>query len=290
MLHRSLFPSPLSGRRAGLRHAWTRTLVGRTALIGALSLGLSTGLGLGTATVARGADVAPANVSQLLENLDTAASAGDLTRFLQAYSPKFRHDDGLDRKTFSRSLERFWNQYPNLTYETQVLNWDGNRDKGVAETLTRINGTRQEKGREFALKATLRSRQYFEGDRLVRQEILSEESTVTTGAKPPQLSVNLPETVKTGQDFNFDVIVLEPLENDLLLGGVADEVVNASSYPSPTKVSVEPLIDPKSGTGPGGIFKIGKAPQRPVDRWISAVVVRKDGITMVTRRLQVVAR
>ncbi len=276
----SLFPFVFPFRRALVRGL----------LAGVLGFGVSIGASVGTAALAKGTDAAPPNVSQLLESMDAAASEGDLTRFLQAYSPKFRHDDGLDRKTFSRSLERFWNQYTNLSYETEVLDWDRSGEGGVAETLTRITGTRQDKGREFTLTAALRSRQHFEGDRLVRQEILSEESTVTTGARPPQLAINLPETVKTGQDFNFDVIVLEPLENDLLLGGVADEPVSASSYPSPSKVSVEPLIDAKSGTGPGGIFKIGRAPKRPMDRWISAVVVRKDGITMVTRRLQVVAK
>ncbi|NJM56224.1 MAG: hypothetical protein HC857_00480 [Synechococcales cyanobacterium RU_4_20] len=111
-----------------------------------------------------------------------------------------------------------------------------------------------------------------------------------TGARPPKLAVNLPQTVKTGETFSLDVIVLEPIENDLLLGGVKDEAISTASYPLPSKVAVEPLIDAKSGTGPGGIFKLGKAPDRPESRWISAVVVRKDGITMVTRRLQVVAK
>ncbi|NJR68230.1 MAG: nuclear transport factor 2 family protein [Synechococcales cyanobacterium CRU_2_2] len=260
--------------------------VTRWAMLGALGIGL----GLCTPAGAKGTAMAPPKVAQLVEQMDTAASARDLTRLLATYSPNFVHGDGLDRKAFSRSLEQFWNQYPNLTYKTEVVAWTENRQGGVAETLTRISGTRQEKGREFALEATLRSRQHFEGDRLVRQETLSEESTVKTGARPPKLAVNLPQTVKTGETFSLDVIVLEPIENDLLLGGVKDEAISTASYPLPSKVAVEPLIDAKSGTGPGGIFKLGKAPDRPESRWISAVVVRKDGITMVTRRLQVVAK
>ncbi|MEL6322279.1 MAG: nuclear transport factor 2 family protein, partial [Cyanobacteria bacterium J06626_14] len=38
----------------------------------------------------------------------------------------------------------------------------------------------------------------------------------------------------------------------------------------------------------GGLFKVGVAPAEVGDRWISAVVVRDDGITALTRRLQVV--
>jgi hypothetical protein len=40
----------------------------------------------------------------------------------------------------------------------------------------------------------------------------------------------------------------------------------------------------------GGIFKLGKAPMKAEDRWISAVLIRGDGMTMITQRLQVVDR
>ena len=38
----------------------------------------------------------------------------------------------------------------------------------------------------------------------------------------------------------------------------------------------------------GGLFKVGRAPSTPGNQWISAVISRSDGMTMMTQRLQVV--
>ncbi len=38
----------------------------------------------------------------------------------------------------------------------------------------------------------------------------------------------------------------------------------------------------------GGVFKEGQAPSLPGSQWISAVILRGNGMTMVTQRLQVV--
>jgi hypothetical protein len=144
--------------------------------------------------------------------------------------------------------------------------------------------------RRLALVSVLRSRQVYENGLLVNEEILSENSKVTTGDRPPSLQVNLPERVAPGQQFNLDVIVLEPVGKDLLLGGLMDEPVSIQGYGSPSQAELKPLIDGQTGTGPGGMFKIGAAPTKGSDRWISAVVMHKDGITMVTQRLKVAAK
>jgi hypothetical protein len=37
----------------------------------------------------------------------------------------------------------------------------------------------------------------------------------------------------------------------------------------------------------GGLFKVGKAPMKPDQRWISSILIREDGIVIDTRRLTV---
>jgi hypothetical protein len=95
--------------------------------------------------------------------------------------------------------------------------------------------------------------------------------------------VKLPEQVRVGQEFNFDVIVNEPLGDNLLLGTALEEAIKPDLYSKPTEFDLELLPA-------GGIFKVGKAPLRPEDRLISAVLIRGDGMIMVTQRLQVVDR
>lgn len=253
----------------------------------AAGLLLSLALGWGTPATAKSMDHPPQALSEALMALDSAANRQDLSALMQGYSNNFRHGDGLDRRDLSRTLEAFWQQYPDLTYQTEIVAWEETAQGYMAETITSIEGSRQDGQRRLALVATLRSRQFFEGDRLVRQEVISERSEVTTGDNPPTLQINLPEKVSPGSRFNFDVIVLEPVAGDLLLGGVLDEPVSAQGYGGPSLATLEPLIDSQTGTGPGGLFKIGEAPNQKSDRWISAVVMRKDGVTMVTQRLRV---
>jgi len=133
-------------------------------------------------------------------------------------------------------------------------------------------------GREMQLTAAVRSRQRYENGQLISQEILSEQNRLTSGDMPPEVTVQLPETIAPGREFNFDAIVEAPLGDRLLLGLAFDEGVTPEDFLTPRPVDLGAL-------SAGGLFKIGTAPAKPDQRWISAVVVREDGIVIDTRRL-----
>jgi hypothetical protein len=65
-----------------------------------------------------------------------------------------------------------------------------------------------------------------------------------------------------------------------VLGAVLDEPVRQNRFFDLTELEVEPLAA-------GGLFKVGRAPAVRDDRWISAVIIRKGGITWVTQRLRI---
>jgi hypothetical protein len=114
----------------------------------------------------------------------------------------------------------------------------------------------------------------------VRQEILSERSQLSVGMNPPKIEVNLPDRVRPGENYSFDAIVTEPLGEGLLLGGALEEKVERDRYLNPSEFELELLQA-------GGIFKLGKAPDLPENRWVSAILIGEDGMTVVTQRLQV---
>jgi hypothetical protein len=91
----------------------------------------------------------------------------------------------------------------------------------------------------------------------------------------------LPQQVKVGEKYVFDAIVNEPLGNNFLLGTAMEETIKPNKYLNPTPINLELLST-------GGLFKTGTAPSQPVNQWISAVIVRDDGVTMITQRLKVV--
>ncbi|MEX0270241.1 nuclear transport factor 2 family protein [Leptolyngbyaceae cyanobacterium UHCC 1019] len=224
---------------------------------------------------------APTQLTTLLTQIDAATNARNLNTVIDLYDSNFSSSDGLNRQNLQQSLSSLWKRYPKLSYQTELKSWKNEGNGIVADTVTRITGTFQEGDREYSLDSTLESRQRIENQKVVRQEITNERSQITSGSNPPTLKLNLPNQVNRGQDFSFDAIVQEPLGDDLLLGAALEETIKPEGYLNATSVNLEPLNS-------GGIFKVGKAPTNSEHHWLSAVVVRHDGITMVTQRLRIV--
>jgi hypothetical protein len=158
--------------------------------------------------------------------------------------------------------------------------WNTQGNTIIANTITQISGLASANNNNLSLNATIKSRQQISGTKILRQDILSERTQLSSGTKPPKLEIKLPQQVKTGQQYTFDAIVQEPLGEDYLLGAALDEPIQPEKYLSPTSINLELL-------SAGGLFKIGRAPVKPGSQWVSAVIMRGDGITMVTQRMEI---
>ncbi|QLE41778.1 nuclear transport factor 2 family protein [Nostoc sp. C052] len=226
---------------------------------------------------------APADLKNLLTQVDAAASRADVKGVLQFYSPNFTHGDGLNFQTLEKSLTSLWQRYPKLQYTTKLLSSKAEGNGVIAETETKITGLPSGSNNKLSLNATIKSRQRIEGGKIVRQDVLSERTLLTSGSKPPQIDIKLPQQVVVGQKYNFDAIVQEPLGDDFLLGTALEEAIQPEKFLNPTPVDLELLTS-------GGLFKVGQAPSTPGSQWVSAVILRGNGMTMVTQRLQVVKK
>lgn len=226
---------------------------------------------------------APAPLKETLAAIDKAASSHNVQAVMAFYSTNFTHSDGLTRQTLEQALTKLWQRYPNLTYQTSLKSWKAEGNGITTETVTHVTGTQKVGDRELKIDSTLQAQQQFENQKIVRQSILAERSQITSGTNPPNVKLTLPEQVTAGQEFSFDAVVQEPLGNDLLLGTALEEPVKADGFVTPTTVDLELL-------SAGGIFKVGRAPLTADNRWISAVLVRHDGMTMITQRLRIVNR
>ncbi|NEP67451.1 MAG: nuclear transport factor 2 family protein [Moorea sp. SIO1G6] len=243
---------------------------------------LTVGLTLGSPLKAQAdsPETAPPQLKDTLSQIDRFANGKDVEGLLEFYSANFANSDGLSRDVMGEALLQLWQRYPVLNYRTELTDWQQEGNAIVAETVTYITSNQQDASKT-KFESTLRSRQRFENQKIVYSTILAERSQITSGANPPKVTVKLPEQVRIGQRFNFDAIVQEPLGDDLLLGVAIEESVRSQRYTNPTEVDLESLAA-------GGIFKIGRAPLLPEDRWISAILIRGDGMIMITRRLHVV--
>ncbi|MCW6036673.1 nuclear transport factor 2 family protein [Spirulina subsalsa FACHB-351] len=243
---------------------------------------LSASLTVGVATVAQAqsANSAPGELTSWLESLETAANQQDLERVENFYSADFATSDNVGREAFFQGLNHLWERFAQVNYTTRLESWRQEGDLWVVETVTEITGTQPLASRSVKMASTVRSLQYVRNQQIVRQDILSERTEMLVGDNPPQVDVRLPERVKPGERFNFDVIVQEPLGGELLLGGAMNEKVMGDRYLNPGDFDLELLQA-------GGLFKVGRAPQQTEPHWLSAILIRNDGMTIITQRLRV---
>jgi hypothetical protein len=225
-------------------------------------------------------ETAPQKLIEAISKIDLAANNHDFDILEQYISPQFVSKDGLSYQAFRQSLQKLWQSYSNLQYTTTLKSWQQEGNQLLAETITEITGSYNSNGREIALSSLIRSLQHFENGQLISQEILSERTDLTSGENPPKVKVRLPEKVKTGEQFNFDVIAEQPLGSDILLGAAVEEKVDGDRYLNPDTIELDAL-------SAGGIFKLVTAPQTPKDTWLSAILIRADGITLITQRVKV---
>ena len=251
------------------------------SLVPALLIGVALGGAIHNEAIAAPPETAPEALTSAIAAIEAAANAQDIEQVMALYSDSFQGPDGFNRAQYQETLSQFWEQYLTLSYQVDLLSWEAEGSSFLAETLTTVEGTQQQAGREFTLISEVRSRQRFENGQLVSQEILAEESRLASGDTPPTVTINLPETVSAGESFSFDAIVQEPLGDRLLLGSALDEGVTAEDFLTP-----RPLLEMEQLSA-GGLFKLGKASESPDQRWISSVLIREDGIVVDTRRLMV---
>ena len=225
---------------------------------------------------------APSQLKSVLTQIDAAANRRNVKDVMNFYSSNFVHGDGLNRSSMEQAVTSLWKSYPSLRYNTKLESWSTQGNSIIADTVTNIVGL-PSANNKLGMNATIKSRQRIVNGKIVRQDILSERTELTSGVNPPKVDINLPNQLKAGQQYYFDAIVNEPLGDDFLLGAALDEAVKPGKYLNPTPVDLELL-------SAGGIFKVGRAPTTPGNQWISAVLVRGNGMTMITQRVPVVGR
>jgi hypothetical protein len=250
----------------------------------------------------------------LVSALDTALNTKNLSAVSDLLTDDYTHEDGYTRQSLPQALQRLWKQYPNLVYKTEILRSEMTAGNETIETLTTINGRRSNPaGQVWKISGTIRSQQVVQANRIRSQAILSEQTRISIGEKPPTVIVNLPDTVPVGKAFKYEAIVQEPMEDDLFMGTVFDnpvspflltqkqlqlqipslaELLTGRTQPRKAQTPL-PKTDSSvvklSRLRSGGFFKLGTASAVPETRWISAVLARHDGgITIATHRLRTV--
>ena len=176
------------------------------------------------------------------------------------------------------SFQRFSSRFPVTRW--RVRPGDATAD-GRPTVKLAVTGTRQQDGLSYSFSAHQRLAFSTAAGLITGQEVLSDQSVLTSAEKPLPISLMIPDTVLTGSRYDVDVVLDQPLGKALLAGGltaVSPEQVLAQKSPI---IQLAPL-------GGGGLFKSVQAPFQPgVQTW-AALLVHPDGVITVSKQVQVV--
>ena len=224
-------------------------------------------------------ETAPAALVSALEQIESASNAQDIEAVMAFYADDFTNEDGFSYATLEATLPQLWERYDTLSYRVELQSWDEVDGGYVAETVTYIDGV-QTTPRRLTLESVIRSRQQFVDDKITFQEILSERNQLNSATPAPDVIVILPERAVPGDSYGFDAIVQEPLGERYLLGAALEEGTTAEDFFVPRPIDLELL-------SAGGLFKLGDAPSSADNLWVSGLLIREDGLVVITRRLRV---
>lgn len=214
-----------------------------------------------------------------------AANDQEVEAMMAGYSPNFDHEDGLDLDGIQSALLALWESYDDLEYQAELESWERRGPELVAVLATKVSGVQVSERGSFELAGSQTVRNRFqvtaEGDLvLINQEVLQESMTLTSGEKPPMVTVNLPDRVQTGSIYRLEAIVQEPIRDTVLLGTIIEEPVSPEQYLEFSSFPLEPLQA-------GGIFRQADAPAQQGADWVSVMFVSQGGVTVETRRVTV---
>ena len=242
--------------------------------------GLALSLSIGSLTPSYAAtSPPPASVTDLINKIDQAANSRQLPALLENFSTNYTVD-GMSRSQWQQQVSGLWQRYASLRYKTTIQNWKQDAAGISIDITTQIDGVSTDAGKPNKLAAKIQARQYIVSGKVTQQQILNEQVLSSTGLKPPTVDMVVPDKLRPNEDYNVDVIVQEPLNDDVMMGALSEQPVSTGSYGKATPYKLELLST-------GGLFKNTKAPSKAGDYWLSAVFVRPDGITTVTRRIHV---
>jgi hypothetical protein len=241
--------------------AWVRSGVG---------LGLAGGTVL-LATTLPAAAASPSAAQLLI--LEQALNGGvELATVLE-------NGTGLDVTLVELRRRALLRQFPDARW--QVGPGAPLRD-GRATVQVQVRGSRQEGPTRFRLEAQQQLLLSSSGSRINGQTVIREQALLRSGEVDLPVSLLIPDAVLTGQRYDVDVLIDEPLEGAIAAGGLValtGQQVNALESPA---LQLGAL-------GGGGLFKTVQAPFTPGSQTWAVLLVHPKGLVSATKRVLVVS-
>jgi hypothetical protein len=209
---------------------------------------------------------------QLLQSLEAAFNGEANLQELLESGP------GLDPGLVERQRSLLRSQFPDARWQ---ITPGPVQDDGRPTVTVAVRGSRQDGPLRYRLEAEQQLALESDGRRITGQTVLGEHAILRSGSGDLAVTLQIPDVVLTGQRYDVDVLLDEPLDGAIAAGGIVEL----------TPEQVRSLESPSLQLGAlfgGGLFRTVQAPLNPGSQTWAVLLVHPEGLVSVSKRVQVV--
>ncbi|WP_269609493.1 hypothetical protein [Prochlorococcus marinus] len=216
--------------------------------------------------------------SALSKNIDNQLLSNQLEEILNLQKDNVLKDLFLQKSfnQFNKRYKDFREKYKDAKWSIQQLRNDQNQS---LLDITIIS-TREINGQIYNLhtKQTVQIETYK--NKIKGYKVIDEESILNSQKSPLIIKIVSPKKVLTGEKYEINLIIENPLDNSLTASGMIvlsnEDNINISN----DTFGIKPNQS-------GGLFKYIQAPLEPGSQTISAIITHPEGIYSITKKIKV---
>ena len=165
--------------------------------------------------------------------------------------------------------------FPNLKWQIKRLKGENSNEKIFD---IKVHGTKTVNGETYFLESKFKYLFSTLNNKINNGDIKNLITTIRNDQNKIDIIFKIPETVLTGTEYDLDIILNEPLGEEIIAGGMIS--LQDESYLK-QEITLEPLVS-------GGIFKKTRASSRPATQIWSGVIVHQKGMIFFTKSVEIV--
>ncbi len=181
-----------------------------------------------------------------------------------------------DKKVdFLNNFSKVVNDFPNAKWEIKER-----KSEGLNNFLAsvQLRGSKLINGKRFILDSSSDCQFIFESGKLKDILITNQLTTIRNDNNQIDLKIQIPNNVLTGANYNLDIFIVEPSENEIIAGDLR-EYQNENLLIQ--KNTLKPLVS-------GGIYKVTRAPIKSGIQIWTGIIAHPKGLISFTKTVNII--
>ncbi len=216
--------------------------------------------------------------SVLSKNIDNHLLSNKLEEILNQ-----NKNDSLKELFLHNSFKQFNKHYLDFRKNYTDAKWSIKQiSHGSDQSFldVKITSTREIGGEIYNLNSKQTIKVEMFKNKIKSFKVINEESILNSIFSPLVVKIISPDKVSTGERYEMNLIIEEPLDNSLVASGMIVLKNNENIHISKNQFGIK--INQS-----GGLFKYIQAPLKPGFQTISAIIIHPKGIYSITKKIKV---